>query len=151
MKSLVIFVFMVFCIATVVASSAFGANSSFRQSDRERLIKVETKLEDGLKATNQKIEDGLKATNQRIDDMKADMNKRFDQMYTLILWGFGILLGGMGSLMGFVLWDRRNAIAPAIRKTKEIEERAELFEKAIKEAAIDNPGLKEALKHFGLL
>ncbi|MBF0566652.1 MAG: hypothetical protein HQK89_15615 [Nitrospirae bacterium] len=111
----------------------------------------------------------MKATNQRIDDLKSEMNKRFelmqddinrrfeqvdkrfDQMYTLILWGFGILLGGMGLLMGFVLWDRRSSLAPAIRKTKEIEERAELLEKAIKEAAIDNPGLKEALKHFGLL
>jgi hypothetical protein len=66
-------------------------------------------------------------------------------------WGFGILFGGMGLLMGFVLWDRRTALAPAVRKTKEIEERAELLEKALKEAAVENPGLKKALKHVGLL
>ncbi|MBF0566689.1 MAG: hypothetical protein HQK89_15800 [Nitrospirae bacterium] len=162
MRNIVILTFMVFCISTVSASftaaSASAADSSFTQSDRDRMIR----LEEGLKATNQRIDDGLKATNQRIDDMgkkiddvKADVNKRLDQMYTLILWGFGILFGlffsGMVFLVGFVLWDRRTALAPAVRKTNEVEERTELLEKALKEAAVENPGLKKALKHFGLL
>ncbi|MBF0466780.1 MAG: hypothetical protein HQK88_09845 [Nitrospirae bacterium] len=147
MKSVAIAVFVLFCLSTV----AFSADSSFTQSDRDRLIR----LEEGLKATNQKIDDGLKATNQRIDDLKADMNRKFDQMTTFMLWGFGILFGlffsGMGFLMGFVLWDRRTALAPAVRKTKELEERAELLEKALKEVSIKNPDIKEALKHVGLL
>jgi hypothetical protein len=165
MKLITIIVFMLFCLTTAVAA----ADSSFTQSDRDRMIRIEEglkatnqRIDDGLKATNQRIEEGLKATNQRIDDVKAemnsmkgDMNRRFEQVTTFMLWGFGILFGlffsGMGLLMGFVLWDRRTALAPAVRKTKELEERAELLEKVLKEASITNPAIKEALKHVGLL
>ncbi|MBF0345107.1 MAG: hypothetical protein HQL06_12870 [Nitrospirae bacterium] len=40
--------------------------------------------------------------------------------------------------MGFVLWDRRTALAPAIRRTKEVEEQSELLVKALKEVATKN-------------
>jgi hypothetical protein len=148
MRNLVIFIFMVLCISavstSVTATNAYAADSSFTQADRDRMIRVETK-----------VDEGLKAVNQRIDDMKSDMNRRFEQMQTFMLWGFGILFGlffsGMGFIMGFVLWDRRTALAPAVRKTKEIEEQTELLKKALKEAAVENPSLKEALKHAGLL
>ena len=145
---------MLFCLSTV----AVATDSSFTQADRDRMVRIEEglkatnqRIEEGLKATNQRIEEGLKATNQRIDDLRADMNRRFEQMTIFMLWGFGILFGGMGLLMGFVLWDRRTALAPAVRKTKELEERAELLEKALKEASITYPGIKEALKHVGIL
>ncbi len=165
MKRIAISIFILFSLSTV----ASAADSSFTQADRDRMIRLEEglkatnqRIEEGLKATNQRLEEGLKATNQRIDDMKADinslkadMNRRFDQMTTFMLWGFGILFGlffsGMGLLMGFVLWDRRTALAPTVRKTKEIEQLAELLEKALKEASITNPAIKEALKHVGLL
>ncbi|MBF0491134.1 MAG: hypothetical protein HQL15_11100 [Candidatus Omnitrophica bacterium] len=164
MKSLFMLLFIMCCISTVPAA----ADSSFTQSDRDRLIKVETKLEDGLKATNQRIDDMKADINKRfeqidkrfeqvdkrfeqVDKRFEQVDKRFDQILAIMLGGFGVLFSGMGILIGFVLWDRRTALAPAIRKTKEIEERAELLEKAVKEAAVDNPGLREALKHFGLL
>ncbi|MBF0344145.1 MAG: hypothetical protein HQL06_07930 [Nitrospirae bacterium] len=144
----------------------------YTQEDRDRIIR----LEEGQKTTNLRIDEGLKAVNQRIDglesslnkridgvdkridDMRADingfkvdMNRRFDQMFTLTLWGFGVLFGGMGLLLGFVLWDRRTALAPAMRKTKEVDERSELIVKALKEVAAKNPDVKDALKHTGLL
>jgi glutamine synthetase type III len=162
MKRIAITVMMLFCLSTAAVAAA---ESSFTQSDRDRMIR----LEEGLKATNQRINDvkaemnSIKADvkaemNSMKADMKADMNSmkadiniRLEQMTTFMLWGFGILFSGMGFLMGFVLWDRRTALAPAIRKTKELEERAELLEKALKEASITNPGIKEALKHVGIL
>src|SRR5208337_4976676 len=98
MRSSVVLIFLeallVFCISTAVAE----AGSSFTQSDRDRMIR----LEEGQKATNKKIDDGLKATNQRIDDMK-------ELIY--------VVISGMFILIGFILWDRRTALAPAVRKT----------------------------------
>ncbi|MBF0564779.1 MAG: hypothetical protein HQK89_06010 [Nitrospirae bacterium] len=147
MRSLLILIFMVFCISTVTDA----AGSSFTQSDRDRMIR----LEEGLKATNQRMEDGFKATNQRIDDLKADMNRRLEHITTFMFWGFGILFGlffsGMGFLIGFVLWDRRIALTPAVRKTKELEEQAELLKKALQEVALNDPHVHEALKHVGML
>jgi len=62
----------------------------FTQKDRERLIRLETKVEEGRKALQRQITD-LNATTQR----------QTDERRTLILWGFGMLFGGMGLLIGF--------------------------------------------------
>lgn len=74
----------------------------FTLEDRERLIR----LEEGQKALMQRIEE----TNRRINDL-----------YTLMLWGFGILFSGMGILIGFVLWDRRTALEPFVKKTRDLK------------------------------
>ncbi len=142
------------------------------------MIRLEIKLEEGLKATNQKIDDGLKATNQRIDatnqrlddGLKAvnqrfdsvnqrfdSVNQRFDSVNQRIDDLIGliyVMISGMFVLVGFILWDRRTTLAPVVRTTRELEARAEKAEKlelAIKEKAENDPELKEALRHVGLL
>jgi len=129
---IVITTFIILCAPTV----SFAKAIPFTQDDRDRLIRLETKLEEGLKATNQRID---------------DLNRRIDGLQTFMLWGFGILFGGMGILIGFVIWDRRTALAPAIKKYKELEEKEEKIEKALKELAEKDPKIAEALKHVGLL
>ncbi len=130
----------------------------FTQEDRDRIIR----LEEGLKSTNQRIDDLRADMNSFKAEMRADMNNfkaeiKADmknmkaEITTLMLWGFGVLFGGMWLLMGFVLWNRRTAIAPVIRKTKEVDEHSELIVEALKEMAAKNPDVKEALKHKGLL
>jgi hypothetical protein len=54
-------------------------------------------------------------------------------------------------LIGFVIWDRRTALAPAIQKNRELENRGDRLERALKEFASKEPRLEEALKHAGLL
>ena len=125
-------VLTVVLIVSFTAVNAFAKNVSFTQEDRDRLIRVE---------------EGLKAVNQRIDDT----NKRIDELRDFMLWSFGILFAGMMTLIGFVLWDRRTALAPAIRKNKELEEREERLEKALREYAKKEPGLAEVLKNLGLM
>lgn len=120
----------------ILVSSAFAKEISYTQEDRDRLIRVE---------------EGLKAVNQRIDGLERSINQRINTSQTLMLWGFGILFGGMGMLMGFVIWDRRTALAPAIKKAKELEERGEMLEKALKELAKKDPNVAEALRHIGFL
>lgn len=137
-------------IILMTAIPAYTRDIPFTQEDRDRIIR----LEEGQKSINQRIDDlraDMSSLRADMNSLKADTNKRFDQMQTFMLWGFGILFGGMGLLITLVLWDRRTALAPAIRKNKELEERQELIEKALKEVAITNPDIKEALKHFGLL
>jgi uncharacterized membrane-anchored protein YhcB (DUF1043 family) len=128
---------------SVMAKTYSSREVPFTQDDRERLIRLETKVEEGQKALNQRIDD----INRRIDDLRGEMK----DLKAFMLWGFGILLGGMGILIGFVIWDRRTALAPAIKKNKELEERGEKIEKALKELATKDPNVAEALKHVGLL
>lgn len=138
-----IFILVILSILLNISTFSYAKEIPFTQDDRDRLIRLETKVDEGLKAVNQRIDD----TNRRIDDT----NRRIDELRALILWGFGILFGGMGILIGFVIWDRRTALAPAIKKNKELEEREERIERALKELAEKDPRVAEALKHVGLL
>ncbi len=62
----------------------------FTQADRDRLVRLEIRVEEGQKSVQIKIND----------------------LRTLLLWGFGILFGGMGIIIGYVTWDRRTALKP---------------------------------------
>jgi uncharacterized membrane-anchored protein YhcB (DUF1043 family) len=133
-------------ILTITSLSFASKEVPFTLEDRDRLIRIE----EGLKATNQRIEEGLKTTNQRIDTLRLELKEDINDLKTFMLWGFGILFGGMGILIGFVIWDRRTALAPAIKKNKELEERQDKIERVIKEVALKNSDMAEALKRAGL-
>ncbi|MBF0537937.1 MAG: hypothetical protein HQL03_06755 [Nitrospirae bacterium] len=155
---------------------AEAADSSFTQADRDRMIRLEVKIEEGLKAVNQKIDDGLKAvnqrlddnikainqkiddglkvTNQRIDDNVKAINQKFEYLIGLMYVVLSVTMSGMLAIVGFILWDRRTTLAPVVRTTKELEarvEKAEKLELAIRAKAEKDPELKEALRHAGLL
>jgi len=97
MKKLIIFL-----ISYIMMLGIYSKEIPYTLEDRERLIR---------------LEEGIKFVNQRIDDVKEEIR----DLKTFMLWGFGILFSGMGILMGFVLWDRRTAISPVIKRTKELE------------------------------
>lgn len=125
---------------------SFSKEVPFTQEDRERLIKLETKLDEGFKTINQRIDD----INKRIDDTNRridDTNKRIDDLRDLIY----VVLGGMIALIGFVIWDRRTALAPVVKKYRELDERSEKIEQALKELAKRDPKVEEVLRHVGLL
>jgi len=130
-----------------LVSIGFAKEVPFTQDDRNRLIRLETKVEEGQKSLQKQIDD-LKGNTQRQGDSLIEQMR---DLKTFMLWGFGILFGGMGILIGFVIWDRRTALAPVIRKSSELEEREELVEKALKEYAKVEPRLAEILKSLRLM
>jgi uncharacterized protein YdhG (YjbR/CyaY superfamily) len=70
-----------------------------------------------LEDTNRRIDQ----TSKRIDELKEDTQRQYEDLKTFMLWGFGILFGGMGILIGFVLWDRRTALEPFVKKTRDLK------------------------------
>lgn len=130
------FVYIIFVLLVIVPSLCFARDIPFTQDDRDRLIRLETKVEEGLKAVNQRI-DGL---DKRIDGLQS-------LIYVLIAAIFTQTIG----IVGFVIWDRRTALAPAIKKNKELEEREEKIEKAFRELAKRDKKAHDALKIAGLL
>lgn len=85
------------------------------------------------------------------DELKTEVNSVRIELDTKITGGFALLFTTMVGLMGFVLWDRRSALAPAIRKNKELEEREEKLERALKRVAVQDLKLAEALRYVGLM
>lgn len=116
----------------------------------EKLEKIETKINDmnvRIARVETKVEEGQKSLQQQINGL----DKRIDNVWNLLLWGFGIIFTGIFALIGFVLWDRRTALAPAVRKMEALEERERSLEKALKEFSQKEPKLVEAFKHAGIL
>ncbi|GAB4541396.1 MAG: hypothetical protein Fur0020_10800 [Thermodesulfovibrionia bacterium] len=130
MKRVLILIIMAIALSTV--TSSFAKEISFTQDDRDRLIRLETKVE-------------------QIEKRFEQIDRRIERLENVMMWGFGLLFTTMIGLVGFVLWDRRTALAPAIRKNKELEEREEKIERALKELAEKDPKVAEVLKHVGLL
>jgi predicted nucleotidyltransferase len=100
--------------------------------DRDRLIRIEAALKEFKEAVAQRID----SVDKRIDsvDKRVDsVDKRVERLETVMMGGFGLLFTSMIGLVGFVLWDRRSALAPAIRTTRELAEREERLESALRE------------------
>lgn len=120
-----------FIITLVFVSNAFAFEAAPPISDREI---IESLVE--LKAGQDKL-------NSRMDGM----NMRFDDIKGLLY----VILAGIFALFGFVLWDRRTALAPAIKKNKELEEKEEMIERVLKELAREDAKVAKAMKHAGLM
>jgi len=110
--------------------------SAYTLEDRDRLINVEV--------TSKELRISQDRRFEHID-------KRFDDLNNFIMWGFGVIFAGIFALTGFVLWDRRTALAPAIRKNKELEEKEEMIEKVLKELAREDSKVAKAMKHAGFI
>ena len=88
-----------------------------------------------------------KNLNWKMEQMEKNLDQRMNDMFNLLL----VILAGMFALVGFVLWDRRTALVPAIRKNKELADKEEKIERALKEYAMREPKMAEALKSVGML
>lgn len=139
-------IIIVVTIVMLLASNTLAIEKAGGITDRE-IIESLAAIRGDIKALSAEV----RATNQRIDGLEKSINQRIDTLQTFMLWGFGILFGGMGILIGFVIWDRRTALAPAIAKNRELEERGEKVEKALKEYAKVEPRLGEILKSLKLM
>jgi hypothetical protein len=98
-----------------------------------------------------RLEEGQKRLEQRVQDVEARLGQRLDEVRDFLLWGFGVTFAGIFALVGFVIWDRRTALAPAVRRVEEVQERARRLELALREYAEKEPALAEALRRAGLL
>ena len=123
----------------IMPSSAAATEKKDIQEIKERLIRIEERM-----VTKEELKTEIKDVRAEIKDVRTEMKE-------FLLWGFGMLFGGMGILIGFVIWDRRTALAPAIKKYKELEEKEELIEKALKEYAKTEPKLAEILRSMRLM
>lgn len=131
--------FVAGALAFLTSGPVFAQTQKDIQEIKERLIRLEERV-NGL-------EKRFNDFTKRIDDLDSKLSKRIDDIANLIY----VVLAGMFALFGFVIWDRRTALAPAIRRTRDIEEREEKLERALKEFAIKNPEMRDILKNLGLL
>jgi len=121
----------------------FGEESSFTQEDRERLIRVETTLQEFMKQVDKRFE--------QVDKRFEQVDKRFEDMFTYI-WIIAVIFGSLVAVtIGFAVWDRKTAIEPAIREIRKTDKKYDELKTALKKYAEGEPKLAEILKTMGLL
>jgi hypothetical protein len=116
--------FIVIMVLLLVGQCVWAEEVPYTLEDRDRLIRVETKIEE--------IDKRFKQIDKRFEQVE----RRIERLENVMIWGFGLLFTTMIGLVGFVLWDRRTALSPAIRKNKEAK--LELPEQGVPKLELGN-------------
>ncbi|MBI3301116.1 MAG: hypothetical protein HYZ72_03425 [Deltaproteobacteria bacterium] len=115
----------------------------FKESVDKRFEQIDKRLEEFQKSVDRRFE--------QVDKRFEQIDKRFEQIMTF-MWILASVFGGLvAATIGFAVWDRRTALAPALRRSRELEDREERIERALRELAQKDPNVAEALRHVGLL
>ena len=147
-------------IIFILSSANIGNAIAFTQNDRDRLIRVETKLDMFIKQVDERFEAVDKRFEQvdkrfeQIDKRFEQVNKRFEQMFTFLWIITGIFVTIMVANMGFAYWDRRTIIRKAKEETIEkLEREGKLHDliESLKEYAKRNEKLAAILHDFHIL
>jgi hypothetical protein len=131
-------ILFLFLIAGELFSQDNNTPVSFTLGDRDRLMRNEQKIDALRTEMNVRFESVDKqfvSVNDRISDVKEQMGF----ITTLLMF----VLGGLMSLIGFVIYDRRTAIKPVQRSQEKIED-------ILVEYSKKHPDLREILKNAGI-
>jgi len=94
-----------------------------------------------------RLEEGQKSFQKQIDGLREEMRTGQQSLQGQINGLQNMIMGvlaGIFALISFVLWDRRTALAPAVKKVEALEKREESLERVLKEFAMKEPRLTEA-------
>jgi hypothetical protein len=119
----------------------------FTLGDRDRLMRNEQKIDALRSEMNIRFDAMQNSVDSRFNAMQKQMDTRFESMESRINFLTTLMmfvLGGLMSLIGFVIYDRRTAIKPVQREQAEISEELIKLKK-------ENSIFREAMKKAGML
>ncbi|MEW6618391.1 MAG: hypothetical protein AB1422_03400 [bacterium] len=93
----------------IVIFSSSGVYADLTKQDIEEIRKI---VKEEVQALREEMQKEFGYVNKRIDDV----NKRIDDVRSLLY----VMLAGIFTLVGFIIWDRRTAISPAVKKINEL-------------------------------
>lgn len=108
-------------------------------ADRDRAILTEAKIS------------ALDVRFESIDKQFMYQQKQIDDIKTLFYWGFGILITLFIFMLGYMIWDRRTAMKPALEQASKAEESSRNLITMLREYSKKHPDLAEILRTHGML
>lgn len=148
------FIIFIILISLSVLSFSQQQEVPFTLADRDRLIQLEAnlsalnnKVEKLDQNINKRIDNVERNFNDRIDNVERNMTNRIDRLEnkfdTYFTWGFGLVLGAIFALFGFIIYDRRTTLAPVSNKQEKILN-------VLKELGEDDSKMRKALSNAAL-
>ena len=142
---------------SLIVMNSWAKDVPFTLEDRDRIIRMETSLKEFKEAVDKRFEQIDKRFEQ-VDKRFEQVDRQIERVESVLMWGFGLLFTSMLGMVGFVLWDRRTAVAPVARVLREKEEDIEELRKreraiidAMRDYAAGDQRLAGILKARGLL
>lgn len=141
-----------FLLMLGLVSNGFSEEAVTNRQILEKLDKMDEKINnidvrlDNIDVRVARIEEGQKSLQKQIDNLDNKFSKRIDDTVGLLY----VILAGIFALVGFVLWDRRTALAPAVRKMEVLEEREGRLEKILRAYAEKEPKLAQVMRNITL-
>ena len=133
-------------------------------ADRDRVIKIETKISSvenemnsqrnemsSLRNEMSSLRNEMNARFESIDKQFVYQQKQIDDLKTLFYWGFGIIITLIIFMLGYMIWDRRTALKPALSSAEEAKNKTGSLIIALREYARSHPDLADILRTYGLL
>lgn len=128
----------------------------FTLADRDRLIKLEVKVEEMDKKNEAKfdaLQKQIDILQKQLDEQQKQINRVQDEIH----WVIGLIIG----LFVFILWDRRTYLRPLEKKVMSIEREIEYTKEdrnklqqliaSLKELSKTDEKVAAVLKQFNLL
>lgn len=127
--------FIWFFLATAILVKSQQHEVPYTLADRDRLIQVEVKVDT--------INGRIDQLDKRMDQLDKRMDRMEDTFQAYFTWGFGMVLGAIFALFGFILYDRRTTVAPVKRELDKTLE-------ALRDLGKEDTRIIEALKKVAL-
>ena len=115
-------------------------------ADRDRAILTDAKI----MALDAKIS-ALDVRFESIDKQFMYQQKQIDDIKILFYWGFGILITLFIFMLGYMIWDRRTAMQPALIQASRAEENSRNLITSLREYSKKHADLAEILRSHGIL
>ena len=128
------YILLVFLALTILVKSQ-QQEVPFTLADRDRIIQTEAKI-DALSGRMDQLD-------KRMDQLDKRMDRMEDTFQAYFTWGFGMVLGALFALFGFILYDRRTTVTPVKRELDKTLE-------ALRDLGKEDTKIREALKKVAL-
>lgn len=115
-------------------------------ADRDRTILTDAKIN----TLDAKIS-ALDIRFESIDKQFMYQQKQIDDIKALFYWGFGILITLFIFMFGYIIWDRRTAMQPALDQSSRAEENSRNLIASLREYSKKHADLADILRTNGLL
>ena len=140
MKPLVFIILLFLCFSgpSVIAQEQ-QVVVPYTLADRDRAIQTEAKI------------NALDVRFESIDKQFMYQQKQIDDIKTLFYWGFGILITLLIFMLGYMIWDRRTAMQPALEQAAKAHENSRNLILTLREYSKKHADLAEILRTHGIL
>ena len=149
MKKLLILAFVLLC-SGILKAQELQVVVPYTLADRDRAILTDAKIST-LEAKIIALNDKMEVRFESIDKQFMYQQKQIDDIKTLFYWGFGILITLFIFMLGYMIWDRRTAMQPALAQASKAEENSRNLITTLREYSKKHADLAEILRTHGIL